>query len=140
MQSLGIRLFVKSHIFLYRLTGGAIGGRLAGLDHVLLTTRGAKSGIERTIPLACYVDGERLLIVASNNGEDRHPAWWHNLNAHPDVPVQFRKEIRTMHARTLPPEERAAIWPEMTQYNRMWGKYEQKTSRPIPVVELVPTA
>lgn len=136
--SLGIRMFLKTHTFLYKLTSGAIGGSLAGLAHVLVTTKGAKSGIERTIPLACYIDGDRYLIVASNNGEDYNPAWWHNLNAHPEVPVQYRKQKQTMRARTLPPEERAQIWPAMTAYNRMWGKYETRTERPIPVVELVP--
>ncbi len=136
MQSFGTRLFIRSHIALYRLTGGALGANLAGLEHILLTTTGAKTGLARTLPLATYIDGDRYLVVASNSGSDKYPAWWHNVKANPDVHVQYRKRKCHMHAEVLTQAERDEIWPQMIKYNRIWGSYEKKTKRPIPVVAL----
>lgn len=136
MKKFLIMLFVKTHISLYRLTGGRVGAKLAGLDHLLLTTTGRKSGKRRTIPIACKRQHNTLLVVASNNGQDRHPAWYLNLQANPEVEVQWGPEKRATRARTATPEERATLWPGLTTYNPMFARYEKRTSREIPVVIL----
>ena len=69
----------KVHRAIYQKTDGRVGARLAGLPMCLLTTVGRKSGLPRTLPLACFPDGDDLIIVASNNGQEHDPAWWLNL-------------------------------------------------------------
>ncbi len=100
------------------------------LDHV-----GARSGTRRTTPLVYVQDGRDLVIVASKGGHVRHPAWYHNLCAHPDTTVQIGRERRAVHARIAGPEERARLWPmAVTTY----GGYQQRTDREIPLVILEP--
>jgi deazaflavin-dependent oxidoreductase (nitroreductase family) len=120
----------------YEKTDGRLGARLGGIDMLLLTTRGRRSGLPRTQPLACYRDGEDLIVVASNNGLERHPAWWLNLQAHPDAEVRFGRESRRVRAVTAGPEERARLWPWLEKQNPFYGRYAQRTTREIPVVIL----
>src|SRR5260370_33676791 len=77
------RLFMKGHISLYRLTGGAIGGGMADQSFLILTTVGRKSGKERDTPLFYFIDGDRFIIIGSNGGAPKHPIWWLNLQANP---------------------------------------------------------
>jgi deazaflavin-dependent oxidoreductase (nitroreductase family) len=132
------RLITTVHRWLYRQSGGRIGSRLAGIDHLLLTTTGKKSGLPRQQPLACFEDSERLLIVASNGGSDRAPAWYGNLCATPEVEVQRGRTRERRVARTANPEERARLWPGLVEQNSFYGTYEKRTSREIPVVILEP--
>src|SRR5215472_3386024 len=69
----------KVHAALYRMTGGRIGHSAGGVRNLLLTTVGRRSGESRTVPLTYMADGESYVLVASNGGSDRHPAWWLNL-------------------------------------------------------------
>jgi len=103
---------------------------------LLLTTVGRKSGLERTIPLACYPNGDDLIIVASNNGRDHHPGWWRNLDQNPEARVRFGREERRVRAILAEGEERERLWPWVQRENPMYAKYEQKTAREIPVVIL----
>ncbi len=134
MSTLGLKAFINTHILLYRATGGKVGGRLAGIDHLLLTTTGRKTGKARTIPIACMQHEGKLVIVASNNGQDHHPAWYLNLVDNRQVKVQFRRERRDTSAQTATTDERAKLWPLLTNYNRMFARYEKRTTREIPVV------
>lgn len=128
--------FTKLHRAVYRKTGGRIGARIGGTDMLLLTTTGRKTGLERTIPLACYPRGDDIVIVASNNGQDRHPGWWLNLQKNPDAKVRFGREDRRMRAREATGEERDRLWPWLVEQMPRYAQYEQKTSRLIPVVVL----
>ena len=129
-------LFSRLHRAVYRKTGGRVGARMAGYDMLLLTTTGRKSGLERTIPLACYPRGRDIVIVASNNGQDRPPAWWLNLQKNPDASVRFGREERRMHAHEATGPERDELWPWVKEKNPRYVTYENKTSRVIPVVVL----
>ena len=73
----------KVHARLYKWSGGRFGHTSGGFEHLLLTTVGRKSGILRTVPLTYFADGDRYVLVASNGGADRHPAWWLNLEQTP---------------------------------------------------------
>ena len=126
----------RIHRTLYRATGGRIGGRLAGMDMLLLTVRGRKTGKPRTVPLACFPDGEDRLVVASNNGLDHDPAWWLNLQAHPDAEVTLGRATWKIRAQLADPQQRARLWPELKQANPAYVTYEDKTDREIPVVIL----
>lgn len=107
-----------------------------GIPMLLLTTVGRRTGRERTLPLACLPDGDDLIVVASNDGSDRHPAWWLNLEAEPGARVRFGREERRVRALRATPEERARLWPELVRHNRHYERYARKTEREIPVVIL----
>jgi deazaflavin-dependent oxidoreductase (nitroreductase family) len=110
--------------------------RLAGIDMLLLTTTGRRSGQPRTTPLACFADGDDWIVVASNNGQDRDPAWWLNLKANPDASVRIGRSEYTVTGRLATAEERTRLWPWLVGRNRVYARYERRTSRPIPVVIL----
>ena len=128
----------RVHAALYRLTGGRVGRSAGGLSHLLLTTTGARSGLPRTVPLTYLPDGENFVLVASNGGADRHPAWWANLAKTPEATVQVGDRTLAVVAATADPAERARLWPLVTAYNPVYRTYEQLTARTIPVVVLRP--
>jgi deazaflavin-dependent oxidoreductase (nitroreductase family) len=133
------RNVTRIHRAVYRLSGGRIGARLAGIPMLLLTTRGRKSGLARTLPLAYVPDGDDFVVVASNGGQEVDPAWWRNLQQDPQAQVQVGREIFQARARLASPSERARLWPLLTEANPAWGSYEKSTRRPIPVVVLART-
>ena len=122
----------------FRANGGRVGGWLAGSRLLLLTTTGARSGAPHTVPVGYLPDGERQLVIGSAGGSPRHPAWYHNLVAHPDVDVELRGRTRTMHARVATGEERERLWSEVTRKYRNYADYQRRTRREIPVVVLDP--
>jgi deazaflavin-dependent oxidoreductase (nitroreductase family) len=127
------------HAMLYRATGGRVGARIPGLPPMLLLDhRGARSGKLRTTPLVYMPHGRDLLVVASKGGHPRHPAWWHNLQAHPETEIQLGSERMKVRAREASPVERHELWPQAVSYNPHWGRYEQRTERQIPLVVLEP--
>lgn len=127
------------HRTLVRVSGGRIAGSLAGMPVVVLETLGRKSGEpRRTMLTAPVVDGETVVLVASYGGDSRHPAWYHNLSANPDVAVEIGGERREMRARTASADEKAALWPRITKAYRGYAGYQKRTDRDIPVVLLTP--
>jgi len=128
----------KIHRAIYRASGGRVGARLAGLDMLLLTTTGRKSGEPRTQPLACFAEGDDWIVVASNNGQDKHPAWFLNLEANPDARIQIGREARAVRAHVAEGEERERLWPWLQKRNPAYASYERRTERRIPVVILRP--
>lgn len=127
------------HRTVLRLSGGKVAGSLAGMPVVVLETVGRKSGaVRRTMLTAPVVDGETVVLVASYGGDDRHPAWYLNLAANPDVVVEVGGERREMRARTATAEEKAAYWPRIVAAYRGYAGYQKRTERDIPVVLLDP--
>jgi deazaflavin-dependent oxidoreductase (nitroreductase family) len=134
-----LKFFSAATTWAYRATRGKIGGRfLRGAPVMLLTTTGRKSGKPRTAPLIYLEDGDDLVIVASKGGMSRHPAWYRNLEANPDVEVEIGSERRKMRARRVSDEEKARFWPRLTRIYRDYDDYQQRTERNIPVVVLSP--
>jgi deazaflavin-dependent oxidoreductase (nitroreductase family) len=126
----------RIHRALYRASGGRIGARLAGLDMLLLTVKGRKTGEPRTVPLACFPDGDDRIVVASNSGQDRDPIWWLNLQANPDAEVTLGRDTWKVRGLLADPQQRARLWPELKKANSAYVSYEAKTKREIPVVIL----
>lgn len=124
------------HESAYRATGGALGGRMAGMPVLLLTTTGRKTGRKRTTPLTYFEDGDQLVIVASYGGAPRHPSWYLNLTANPEVEVRRGRRTERMPARTATPEEKGRLWPLVTSKYRGYASYQEKTTRDIPLVIL----
>jgi len=132
------RLTGKLHAALYRLTGGTIGHRAGSLRNLLLTTTGRRSGERRTVPLTYMADAERYVLVASNGGADRHPAWWLNLARNPRATVQVGPQTLDVVAHRADAAERAVLWPRLKTMNPFYAQYERITEREIPVVVLTP--
>ncbi len=107
---------------------------------LLLTTTGRKTGRTYTHTLAYLRQGDALLIVASNNGSDRPPAWYLNLTANPHVHVRAGRQQGDYLARTASPEERLDLWPTLVAYHPPYAQHQQQTAREIPVVILTPAA
>lgn len=124
-----------------KLTGGRLGWRGSGMPMLQLTTTGRKSGEPHTVMLSSPLqEGDNIVIVASRNGDDHHPAWFVNLRDNPDVQVALAgAPARPMKAHVATPEERERLWPLITKDHANYAGYQRKTSREIPVVVLEPT-
>ena len=125
------------HVRLYRLTGGLLGGRMDGLDMLLLTTRGRKTGVARTVPLPYFRDGEHYLLIASYGGNVRNPAWLDNLVADGEVTIQVGFRRRKARAEVASGAEHERLWREVTASFPRYLEYQRKTARQIPVVIIV---
>ena len=136
LRPAAIRAVGRSHKAIYRLTRGRLLGRVAGMPVLLLTTTGRRSRRARTTPLTYFESGADLVIVASNGGEDRPPAWWLNLQDDPRAMVTIGMGSRPVLARAATPEEHARLWPTITSTHPGYAAYARRTTRPIPVVLL----
>lgn len=125
-----------ANVFLYRKTGGKLGGRMQGAPVLLLTTRGRKTGKQRTTPLIYLESGADLVVVASKGGWAQDPLWYRNLQAEPTVQVQVGGSVRQMKARTANAEERARLWPQLVGVYAPYADYQSWSERQIPVVIL----
>jgi F420H(2)-dependent quinone reductase len=133
------KLMQDANVWLYRRTGGKLGGRLMGAPVLLLTTRGRKSGKQRVTPLLYLGDSADLVIVASKGGWPEHPLWYRNLQAEPAVQVQVGADLRAMRARTATSDERAKLWPRLVKLYGAYADYQSWSEREIPVVILSPS-
>ncbi|GHO97849.1 hypothetical protein KSF_078970 [Reticulibacter mediterranei] len=129
-------IYNRSVIEEFRASGGKPGGRLEHMPILLLTTIGAKSGQPRVAPLGYLTDGDRLLIFASDMGASRHPAWYHNLVAHPEVTVELGGETFQATARVVEGAEREQLWAKALASFPFIDDHQAKTSRQIPVILL----
>lgn len=133
------KLATGLHRAVFTASKGRVANRIVGLPVVKLVTTGRRSGRPRAAMLAVpLVEGDRLVLVASFSGDDRHPMWFLNLRANPRVRATFAGSIRTMTARVATREERDRLWPRITAAYQGYARYQQRTSREIPVVVLEP--
>ena len=132
------RFATRLHSYVYRATGGRVGGRLLGSPVLLLTTTGRKSGRPRTIPLLYLPDGENLVVVASNGGTAGDPAWWLNLEDDPEATVEVGGRKLRVRAEEAEGEERRRLWGRLVRMYGAYGQYQERTDRRIPVVLLRP--
>ncbi len=123
MLKVMLKAMVSVGVFLYRLTGGGIGGRVQSLPVLLLTTTGRKSGKTRTVPVGFLRDGSAYVIIASNAGLPQNPAWFLNLKSHPEATIQVK---------------RRELWARLMEVAPGYGRYQKRTPREVPVVILHP--
>lgn len=138
MGATGLRWTGKLNIPLYRLSGGRIGGRIAKAPVLLLTTTGRKSGQLRTAPVVYITDGENLIVIGSNAGHNRTPAWSLNLKANPDAEIEVGRKRRPVRARVAEGEERAELWRKHNDQYSGFDEYEARTDRDIALFVLEP--
>lgn len=127
------------HRAVFNVSKGRIFGKAFGMPIVELVTTGRKSGKARSTMLAVpIIDGDRMVLVASFNGDDRQPAWYLNLRANPEVRVTTAGSTRAMTARTANELERGELWPQITSVFGGYARYQERTERSIPIVILEP--
>jgi deazaflavin-dependent oxidoreductase (nitroreductase family) len=137
-----LRLVLALHVFVFRISGGRLAGRLANLPILLLTTRGRKTGRRRTVPL-CYLpvpspQGRDPLyaVVASFGGSAVAPDWYKNLQATPVAEVEIRSQRFSVLASDADEPVRARLWQDFVECYPGYEIYQAATSRKIPIVLL----
>lgn len=128
--------FTKLHRFMYHHSRGVLGANLGGAPMVLMYTIGAKTGQTRAVPLQYYPDADGILVLGSNNGQPKAPAWYHNLKAHPEIDIRVGREVRRVHAEELTPARKAEVWPRMRAQNPDVDVYAANAGRELPVMLL----
>ena len=120
----------------FRSNGGKLGGNFEGAPVLLISTKGAKTGLSRTNPLMYLPDGDRLIVFASKAGAPTSPDWFHNLVANPVVTLEVGTETFEADAEMVSSQERDRLYARQAELYPRFGEYETKTSRRIPVVAL----
>lgn len=127
------------HRAVVKASGGRLGYQLVGMAALELHTTGRKSGQRRSVMLTAPVfEDDRVVLIASKGGDPRHPDWYHNLTADPDVEITHKGETRPMQARVATGEERAELWQRAVDAYKYYDSYQKRTDREIPVVVLEP--
>lgn len=134
----GLRLVGKLNTPIYRLTGGRVGGKVGHGPVLLLTTTGRKSGQPRTAPVLYLADGDRFVVINTNAGNAKTPAWSLNLGADPEAEVEVGRERFKVRARRAEGEERADLWRRHMEQYSGWDYYESKLDREPDVFVLEP--
>ena len=130
------RGWVAEQVELYEGSGGTKGLTLrdTGLPVIIVTNRGRKTGAIRKTPLMRVVDGNTYILVGSQGGAPRHPLWYHNLKADPDVEIRDKTEVYAMRVREIvDPVEREQLWNIAVKAFPPYQEYQNKTDRLIPI-------
>jgi deazaflavin-dependent oxidoreductase (nitroreductase family) len=121
----------------FRANDGRVGGNFAGASLVLMTTVGARSGVERTTPVVYFTDADRIYVIASAGGSTKHPAWYHNLTAHPELTVEVGAETYRAKANPVTDDsERDRLFANAVAQMPGFAEYEKTANRRIPIVHL----
>lgn len=135
LTNLGLKGMNLGHRVVLVGSGGRLFNRFGGMATVELHTVGRKSGKpRRTLLTAPISDADRVVIVASRGGDDRHPDWYFNLQAQPDVELVIDGQSRLVRARTATPAEKESLWPTIVAAFKGYDGYQRRTDRDIPVV------
>jgi F420H(2)-dependent quinone reductase len=132
--------WVRDQVELYESSGGTKGTTMRGLPVIVITSRGARSGKVRKTPVMRVEHDGKYVAVASQGGAPKHPVWYFNLVAHPEVEVQDGPVKQDMTARELTGDEKAVWWERAVAAFPNYADYQRKTDREIPVFLLEPRA
>lgn len=134
----GLRWTGKLNTPLYRLSGGRIGGKVGRAPVLLLTTTGRKSGQQRTAPVLYLADGKNVILINTNAGNAKIPAWSLNLKANPEAEIEIGRKRQPVRARIAEGEERTDLWRKSNVQYAGFDDYEAKLNREISVFVLEP--
>lgn len=130
------------HVAVYRVSRGRLAGHIPGMPAariLLLEHTGARTGTRRVSPVMYHQDGDAIAIAASKGGQPSHPAWFHNLKAHPDATIQIAGVKRPVRARIATDEEREHLWPKFLAFYPDYDFFQRLAApRQIPVMILEP--
>jgi len=133
------RRVTRLHAWVYRRSGGRFLGRMGGQPVLLLQTTGRRSGRTRTTPVQYLADGDTFVVVASNAGAARPPAWYLNLRANSHARIRVRARSIDVRAHEAAGHERVALWRRLTVANRYLERAARKARRELPLMALVPS-
>ena len=128
-----MHVMTRVHVWIYRLTEGRVGKTFAGSPCCLVVMTGHKTGERRTIPLIYIPDGDDVILVASQGGMEKHPGWYWNLKAHPNVEIIAEGRTREMVARQADDAEKARRWSKAVAVYPDFDQYQARTDRDIPL-------
>jgi deazaflavin-dependent oxidoreductase (nitroreductase family) len=126
------------HVFAYRMSGGKLGRNYRALPVLLLTTKGRKSGKERTWPVAHIMDAGNYIVTGSNAGKAKHPSWYLNLKSNPQAKIQVGPRVMQVRAEQANPEEKKRLWQILVTKEPHYGEYQEDLDRQIPMMILRP--
>jgi deazaflavin-dependent oxidoreductase (nitroreductase family) len=135
-QARALKAWTRFHRWAYRRTDGKVLSRMRGKPTLLLTTTGRRTGRLHTVPLPYLADRDAMIVIGSDSGAERHPAWVLNLIADPRVTVQYLADSGPAHAEILAGDERKAMWERISVEAPWYVGYQQRTSREIPLIRL----
>ncbi len=127
------------HVGLYRLSGGKLASRVAGLPVLMITTFGRNSGKPHTNPVVYLKEDRDYLVSASAGGMDWHPGWYFNLKNKPDAKIRVGNQSFNVKATIINGDERTRLYEKFKAASSNFVKYEKNTSRVIPVIRLTLT-
>jgi F420H(2)-dependent quinone reductase len=133
------RWVTRLHAWVYRRSGGRFLGRMGGQPVLLLQTSGRRSGRTRTTPVQYLADGDAFVVVASNGGAARPPAWYLNLRADPRARIRVGPRTVDVRAQEAAAQERAELWQRLTAANRYLERAARKAGRDLPLMALTPS-
>ena len=133
------RRATRLHAWVYRRSGGRVLGHMGGQPVLLLQTTGRRSGRPRTTLVQYLADGDAFVVVASDAGAARPPAWSLNLRADPHARVEVGARVTGVRAQEVTGQKRVALWQRMTAVNRHLEPAARKAGRDLPVMALVPS-
>lgn len=128
-----LKRMAELHVFINRLSGGRFFNTLQGRDVCFVTMTGARSGRKRTIPLMYLPYKEGILLVASQGGAHKNPAWYYNLVHNGDIEVTHRGRRMKLRARLAGDDEKAELWPICDEYYPQFADYRARTTRDFPI-------
>jgi deazaflavin-dependent oxidoreductase (nitroreductase family) len=134
----GLRWTGKLNVPLYRVSGGRIGGKIGRAPVLLLTTTGRKSGEPRTAPVVYLADGKNVVLINTNAGNAKIPAWSLNLKANPEAEVELGRRHRPVRARIAAGEEHTDLWRKHVEQYAGFDDYKQQMEREPSVFVLEP--
>lgn len=132
------RWVTRLHAWVYRRSGGRLLGRMGGRPVLLLQSTGRRSGQTHITPVQYLADGDTFVVVASNAGAARPPAWYLNLRANPHARVALGARSIDVRAQEAAGQEREALWERLTDANRYLKRAARKAGRDLPLMALVP--
>jgi deazaflavin-dependent oxidoreductase (nitroreductase family) len=135
-----IKAMTRAHLVLRGMTGGRKFNSLGGDEVCFVKMKGAKSGRTLNIPLMYIPYRDGVLLVASQGGNPKNPAWYFNLVKHPDIEVEHRGKHMKLRARIATPDEKPEMWPICYQSYAPFEEYRKRTNRDIPIFVCEPTA
>lgn len=124
--------------FLYRSSNGRIGGSIGNNPVLLLTTKGRKSGKQRTVPVMYFMDGPAYVVTASAGGAAKNPGWFFNVRGNPQATIEIGRQRINVIGEVASPDKRTELWTRLLEIAPGFANYQKRTSRVIPMVILRP--
>ena len=134
-----VKIFLRIYKFLFRVSKGAFGGKMRGIDVLILNTVGRKSGRIWSVPIGYLMDSDNYVVAAFNGGAAKHPSWYHNLKSNPDIVIEIKGGQKiNVQAKEAKGEDRERLWNQFTAAVSDDDNYDEKIERTIPVMLLRP--